>query len=201
MGIYLQPCPGYPFALDVQVQYQLGDDGLSVRTTATNVGDSACPYGCGQHPYLSPGDGLIDTCRLELAAQTRTVTDRDRQLPSGTESVGGTAFDLRRPRRLGDLTIDYPFTDLDRDSDGLAWGRLDRPDGCTAELWVDRSYSVIELFSADTRVPPAAPARPGRRADVVSTERPANRRPGAPPGTRRVPHRPVGVRLVDRAGD
>jgi aldose 1-epimerase len=74
MAATLFPLTGYPFALDVQIGYRLRDTGLSVTTTATNVGDQPCPYGCGQHPYLSPGEGLIDDATLHLDAGTRILT-------------------------------------------------------------------------------------------------------------------------------
>ena len=75
MGTILFPLEGYPFLLDVQVDYRLDEAGLTVTTTATNVGERACPYGSGQHPYLSPGTGVIDDCTLKLSARTRIVTD------------------------------------------------------------------------------------------------------------------------------
>ena len=34
----LHPQPGYPFALALAIEYSLSSDGLTVRTTATNVG-------------------------------------------------------------------------------------------------------------------------------------------------------------------
>ena len=120
------PLQGYPFALDVQIDYHLDEAGLTVTTTATNVGDHACPYGCGQHPYLSPGGGLIDECILHLEADTRILTDPDRQLPTGTEPVQGTRYDFRTPRIIGDLRVDYAFTDLARDHAGAGLGRTHR---------------------------------------------------------------------------
>ncbi len=114
MGTRLYPLMGYPFTLDVRVAYELGDDGLVVATTAANLGDRACPYGAGQHPYLSPGVGRIDDCILELAAATRIRTDNERQLPAGTAAVDGTDFDFRAGRRLGSQELDTPFTDLAR---------------------------------------------------------------------------------------
>jgi len=149
----LHPMQGYPFALDVQVKYILAVDGLTVATTATNIGDEACPYGCGQHPYLSPGSGLIDDCDLEFDAGTRILTSLARQLPSGTQAVAGTPFDFSSPRLLGDLHIDYAFTDLARDADGRAWVRLHGLDGRTAQLWVDEAYPLLELYTADTLTP------------------------------------------------
>jgi aldose 1-epimerase len=150
MGVTLSPLQGYPFALDVTVGYRLDEDGLTVTTTATNIGDRPCPYGSGQHPYLSPGSGLVDDCTVQLGARTRIVTDPDRQLPTGVESVEGTPYDFRAQRRVGDLSVDYAFTDLDRDSDGRAWVSLTGADGRTTQLWVDEAYPIIELFTADT---------------------------------------------------
>jgi aldose 1-epimerase len=75
------------------------------------------------------------------------------ELPTGTESVDGTSFDFRTPRQLGQLRIDNAFTDLERDQAGRAWVRLGRPDGHTAELWVDETLPIIELYTADTLSP------------------------------------------------
>ena len=44
MGTTMHPLEGYPFALEVSVAYELGEAGLTVTTTATNVGAQACPY-------------------------------------------------------------------------------------------------------------------------------------------------------------
>ncbi|MDQ6837163.1 MAG: aldose 1-epimerase family protein [Actinomycetota bacterium] len=153
MGTWLRPLQGFPFALKVTVAYELGDAGLGVTTTATNMGDQACPYGAGQHPYLSPGDGLVDDCTLRLDAATRIVTDHERQLPTGREAVDGTDFDFRAGRRLGGQKLDDGFTDLSRDGAGRAWACLSAPDGTSAELWVDEHYRVIEIYTGDTLSP------------------------------------------------
>lgn len=150
----LHPLPGWPSALDVSVGYSLSEAGLAVETRATNVGDRPCPFGAGQHPYLSAGGGLVDDCTLQLRAATRIVTDPDRGMPVGSEPVGGTSFDFGTRRRLGDLHVDHAFTDLERDDDGLARVALGRPDGATVELWADPAYSVIQLYTGDTLAPP-----------------------------------------------
>jgi aldose 1-epimerase len=152
-GTRLYPLMGYPFTLDVEVDYRISDSGLTVTTTATNVGDQPAPYGCGQHPYLSPGTGRIDDCTLQLAADTRITTDDERQLPTGTEAVQGTPYDFRAGKRLGDLAVDFAFTDLSRDVDGRAWIRLTGTDGRTAALWIDDSYPILEVYTADTLAP------------------------------------------------
>lgn len=147
------PQQGYPFSLDVTVRYELDDEGLAVTTTAANTGDRPAPYGTGHHPYLSPGDGLVDDCDVQVTATTRVDTDDERQLPTGVVPVEGTPYDFRSPRRLGGLAVDYAFGDLVRDDAGRAWVRLTGSDGRTASLWVDGSYRYLEVFTGDTLAP------------------------------------------------
>jgi len=156
MSTVLHPLAGYPFRLEVTVAYEVGEDGLTVTTTARNGGDRACPYAHGQHPYLSPGSGLIDECTLQVPGRTRIDTDTVRQLPTGEEPVAGTAFDYIEPTALGDSEIDFAFTDLERDSEGRAWTRLGGTDGATAEIWVDESYPIVEIYTGHTLAPDRA---------------------------------------------
>jgi len=171
MAATLLPLQGYPFALDVLIDYRLTDDGLSVTTTATNVGDHPCPYGCGQHPYLSPGAGLIDDCTLHLAADTRIVTDPNRELPVGTEPVGGTPHNFRAGKTLNDLKVDYAFTSLTRDAEDRAWVRLTGIDGRVAELWVDPG--LPNHRDLHRRHPCSLPTSPGagHRTNELPTQR------------------------------
>ena len=153
MGVRLHPMSGYPFTLDVRVEYRLGDTGLVVTTTATNAGRDACPYGHGQHPYLSPGSGLVDACVLELDAATRVVVDAERMLPVGREAVAGTRYDFCGGARIDDAVIDAAYTDLARDADGRTWALLTGPDGATVAFWVDSNYPFVQLFTGDTLAP------------------------------------------------
>ncbi|MGA7703595.1 MAG: aldose 1-epimerase family protein [Solirubrobacteraceae bacterium] len=154
MGARLHPSPGYPFMLDVSVDYSLNEAGLTVTTSALNVGERACPFGTGQHPYLSPGEGSLDACSLELPASTRIVADPERQLPVGREPVEGGDYDYRVARSLEGASIDSAFTDLVRESgSGRAVARLVRADGSHVEMWVDEAYPYLEVFTADTLAP------------------------------------------------
>lgn len=154
MGCLLHAMPGYPFTLDVRVEYTVSEhDGLVVRTAATNVGDRPAPYACGQHPYLSAGGGLIDDCTVTLDARTWIDTDNERQLPTGRRPTAGTHLDFTGGRTLGAQHLDFPFTDLARDADGRAGITLTRPDDTQAELWVDTQYPILELFTGDTLAP------------------------------------------------
>lgn len=153
IGTRIYPRSGYPFALDASVTYELGTNGLVVTTSVSNIGNRTLPFGTGQHPYLSPGIGLIDDCVLTLSAKTRVLTENERQLPTGSEPVDGSEFDFRNGKKLASLALDYPFCDLQRDSDGKAWIKLLGPDNRSADLWVDQNYKFIEVYTGDTLSP------------------------------------------------
>lgn len=152
VGTVLRPMKGYPFCLDVRIAYELDGEGLRVTTSATNVGVTAAPWACGAHPYLSPGAGLVDEAVLEFDARLRLETDA-RQLPLAAVPVAGTPYDFSGGRQIGKLKIDYAFSELARDANGCARVRFTGVDDRQVELWCDRSYSLIEIFTGDTLAP------------------------------------------------
>ena len=145
----LHPQPGYPFALSVSVEYSLSDDGLRVTSTATNIGGETCPYGSGQHPYLTVGTDTVDTVLLRVPGRTMLRTD-EKKIPIGAVAVEGTQHDFRREREIGGQKLDNTFTDLIRDDDGLARVTL-RGRGVDEKLtlWLDKRYPYVELFTGD----------------------------------------------------
>jgi aldose 1-epimerase len=150
MALVLRPSPAYPFSLDLAVRYALADDGLTVTTTATNLGADAAPYGQGAHPYVTVGTDRIDDAVLHLPADTWLPTDED-QIPTGRAPVEGTSYDFRTPRAVGGVAVDHAFTDLLRDADGRAELVLAAPDGSRqVTVWVDESYPYLEVFTGDT---------------------------------------------------
>jgi aldose 1-epimerase len=145
MALTLHPQPGYPFTVDLSVEYLLDAAGLSVRTTATNRGDRPCPYGAGAHPYVTVGTDLVDDAVLHVPAGTWLEVD-DRGIPIGSAPVDGTPYDFRRPHRIGDLVLDTAFTDL-----AGAQAVLDGPRRVT--VWWDDSYRWLMVFTGDTLDP------------------------------------------------
>jgi aldose 1-epimerase len=146
----VHPQPGYPFSLDVDVEYLLSGAGLRVSTTATNVGADACPYGCGAHPYLRLGTQKVDSLTLRAPARTVLVSD-ERGIPVSSEPVAGTEYDFGRPRPIGSTRLDNAFTDLERDGDGLARVSLGDPEsGDGVTLWVDGAHRYLMLFTGDS---------------------------------------------------
>jgi aldose 1-epimerase len=146
----LYPQPGYPFSLAIRVDYELSDDGLTVRTTATNVGRDACPYGSGAHPYLTLPMPTIDEAIMRCPGRTVIVSD-ERGVPTGTAPVEGTELDFLRPRSIGSIKLDNAFTDLERDEDDLAAVELRDPNGGAAvTVWLDRAHQYVMIFTGDS---------------------------------------------------
>jgi aldose 1-epimerase len=146
----LRSQPGYPFTLALNIEYVLSEGGLRVRTTATNVGADACPFGAGAHPYVTVGTAIVDDAILCVPGSTVLQTDT-RGIPVGVDSVADTDYDFRRPRRIGATRLDHCFTDLERGEDGLARIELRRADdGAAVTLWVDAAYPYVMLFTGDS---------------------------------------------------
>ena len=137
---------GYPWLLDLQVQYDLSADGLTVTQTATNLSDSPAPYASGAHPYLLAGDGTVDDWELTLPASTRSLVD-ERLLPVGSEPVDATPYDFRVTRPIRGAVLNDAFTDLARDDEGRAQVVVngDR----SVVLWVDEGHRWLQVYTAD----------------------------------------------------
>lgn len=145
----LHPQPGYPFVLDLSIEYRLGDEGLGVTTSATNSGDSPCPYGAGAHPYLSLGTPSIDPLVLQ-APGTLAMTSDEQAIPTGSRPVDGTDLDFLAPRTIGSTVLDTGYSELRRGSDGRAVVSLSSDGGASVSLWMDQSYAYLMLFTGDT---------------------------------------------------
>ncbi len=155
LGCVLHPQPGYPWRLEVEVAYRLGDDGLTVTVEATNLSAETAPFGIGFHPYLTAGTPTVDDADLHLAAHRRLLTDQQ-ALPTGDTAVAGSEFDFTARRAIGSTKLDTCYTDLDRDSGSRASATLEQPDGSRrVTLWVDGSFRYLMAFTGDTVKPPA----------------------------------------------
>lgn len=152
-GYVVPPQPGWPTSLDCWVTYALADDGLTVTTTATNVGDRGCPYGTGSHPYLRAGAGLVDDLTVTVPAASWFETDA-LGIPVAEHDVEGSAHDLRSAQLIGARVLDTCFGGLRRDDDGRWRVEVSGPDGALT-LWADEAYGFVQVFSGDTLAEPA----------------------------------------------
>jgi aldose 1-epimerase len=151
MFCQLHPTPGYPFSLELRIDYRLGRGGLTVATSARNTGEAPLPFGVGFHPYLTVGTDVVDTAVLSLPATRRLVLD-DRAIPTGdVRPVTGTEFDFTAPRWIGPTRLDTAFTGLERDEAGRAWATLVNPvDDVSVALWMDERFEYLMCYTADT---------------------------------------------------
>lgn len=150
VGYRLRPQQGWGGCLDLEVAYELDEDGLTVTPRAHNVGPAAAPFGFGAHPYLTTGEDRVDELTLSVPAGRRLLVD-DRLLPTGTEPVDGGPLDLRAGRPLGDTVLDTAFTDLAPEEDGRWRVQLTRPGSDRAvTVWGDPAYRWVQVFTGDT---------------------------------------------------
>jgi aldose 1-epimerase len=156
---------GYPFCVEIDAGYRLGDDGLHVTVTARNRGGRPAPYGTGSHPYLTVGAPSVDGCQLSLPA-SRWLPMDERGIPStAPASVDDSPYDFRQPRAIGDTRLDHALTGLDRGSDGRAWAHLaaDGGAGTRVSLWAGEGYRWLQVFTGD-------PLGPDRRRKALAVE-------------------------------
>ncbi len=152
----LHPQPGWSWVLDLTTRYALGEQGLTVTTTARNVGEGHAPYGYAAHPYLSVGE-VGAGVELRLPASRYLEVDPERLLPVVARDVDGTAYDFRQGRSVAGIDLDTAFTDLHRGPDGR-WevevgyrGEGQRAWGAT--LWGDQAYPWLQVYTG--RMDPA----------------------------------------------
>lgn len=139
------PQTGYPYLLETSVTYTLRADGIDVEHALTNLSDAPAPVALGTHPFLTIGDVAEEDLVLRVPARTRFETD-ERMLPTGTVPAESA---LRDGVRLGDVSLDTGFTDLERDADGVVRHTLTAPDGRRLTLWQGEGFDVVQVFTTD----------------------------------------------------
>ena len=146
----LHPQPGYPFALALRNECALSDEGLSVRTTATNVGSSVCPFGSGAHPYLTLGTETVDELDTPGAGANDSPLERARD-PRRRGGRRGHCLTTSSTRVRSARRSSTPRSPtLQPDENGVTRVELREPssgDGLT--LWVDGSYRYLMVFTGD----------------------------------------------------
>lgn len=147
------PQPGWPVPLETSVRYAVGDDGLTVTHTVTNVGAAAVPFGIGAHPYVRAGASDTDDCTITISATT--VLPLDGGIPTGParpiEDV--PEVDLRG-RSMAGVVVDHAFGgSAPAAGDDRVRHRLDGPDG-HVEVWADPAFGFVQVFT-----PPEFPGR------------------------------------------
>ena len=143
---------GYPFDVTVTATHELTDEGMTVTISATNNGDINAPWAVALHPWLDNGfngygdeiDGHNAQCILQVPAKTH-VTVNENLIPTGTEPVDGTKYDLRKPTLLTNQPFDDAWTDVEHDEDGKTTATFTRPDGLTITVGGDETITSFQV--------------------------------------------------------
>lgn len=164
----LLPQQGWDYPLDLQVRYELTDDGLVVTPEATATGAGPAPFAFGAHPYLTTGEDRVDELELRLPADTVLTVD-ERLIPTGTAAVPAD-LDFRTPRAVGDARVDHAYTDLAA-HDGR-WEISVAAGGLRRTLWAQAdAFGYAQVFTGDS-LPPARARRTGVAVEPMTA--PAN---------------------------
>ena len=145
---------GYPGTCDVAVTYTLADDAMTLRVDYEATTDAPTPINLSQHVYFNLAGhdtGSVLDHEVMLRAGHFTVVDAG-MIPTGEiRSVDGTAFDFRRPVRIG--------ARIDDGDEQLRFGG-----GYDHNFVLERTGDGLEL-AARVREP-----RSGRTLEVQTTE-------------------------------
>jgi aldose 1-epimerase len=153
----IDPQPGYPFALEVDVRYRVHRDGLNARIEVTNRSARVAPVAVGVHPYLRLGDVPLDRLHVSIDADRVWQLDQ-RNLPSTSREVRGTDEDPWEPH----LVAAGPEHALYRRSHVV--GRalvhaLSANDGLAVELWAESRLPWTQLYVAPDLMTDEGPRR------------------------------------------
>ena len=145
----LHPQPGYPFSLAVGIEYALSDEGLTVATTATNVGQERVPVRLRRPPVPDARDA------------DRRPRRTDGARPNGA-AVGRPRPPHRPQRRRGHGVRLHPAEGDRRDATRPLLHRPRARRRCRARrapalrtgrrsltLWLDEAYGYLQLFTGD----------------------------------------------------
>lgn len=143
---------GYPFDLIVTTTHTLADDGLHITVEAFNNGDADAPWALAIHPWLDNGfngygdeiDGHNAQCHLTVPSDTHVTVDEN-LIPTGTEPVDGTKYDLRDNPLLIGQPFDDAWTDVHHDADGNVTATFTRPDGLRVEVGGDETITSFQV--------------------------------------------------------
>ncbi|MBT1171299.1 aldose 1-epimerase family protein [Bifidobacterium sp. SO4] len=143
---------GYPFDVTVTATHELDADGLHITVTAQNDGDVDAPWALAIHPWLDNGfngygdeiDGHNAQCHLTVPADTHVTVDEN-LIPTGTEPVAGTKYDLNDNPLLVNQPFDDAWTDLRHDEDGSVTATFTRPDGLVIKVGGDETITSFQV--------------------------------------------------------
>ncbi len=140
----LLPQPGYPFAVELSLTYELTRNGLEVRHRVANASGWPAPVCMGVHPYLRVGATPTDDLTVRIDAGTYFVVD-DQLIPVAERRIAGTDLDLRDGRPVTGTVLNHCYGDV-HVVDGRSRYRLEASDGRVVQLWADESFGYVQVY-------------------------------------------------------
>jgi aldose 1-epimerase len=137
----------YPGKFQLQVSYEIIEQGVEIAVLSENIGELSAPYGVSIHTYLVAGAGVKNNeLTIQIPADQFLEVDADRLLPIKLQPVVGTNFDFIDPKKISDLFIDHAFK---YSSDYPRSISLLNKDGQGAEVIFDDQSNWIQIHTAD----------------------------------------------------
>lgn len=100
---------GYPFAVGIQINYQLNKQGFTIAWQVTNHGDIKAPFALGWHPYFTAGK-KVDDSTLTMNSEKFVEVDKDLTPTRNIPSVEGTQFNFKNGTKLEGVELDIAVT-------------------------------------------------------------------------------------------
>lgn len=137
----------YPGKLQLQVSYEIIEQGVEIAVLSENIGELSAPYGVSIHTYLVAGAGVKNNeLTLQIPADQFLEVDSERLLPIKLQPVTGTNFDFINPKKISDLFIDHAFKYSSNYPRSVL---LLNKDGGGAEVIFDDQSNWIQIHTAD----------------------------------------------------
>ena len=147
----IDPDPGYPHSLGLQVTYTVDGTGLSCRTVATNLGDAPAPFGLGFHPYLTAGPHPLDEWVLHVPASHLLDVDPATLIPTDLVPTAGSGVDFRTPAAISTRAFSHAYTGWE--TQGWHSVRVRDPSGSGVVLDMCPTFRWVQIFTADLPTP------------------------------------------------
>jgi aldose 1-epimerase len=140
------PIDGYPFHLQVGIEYALVADGIKITQFITNLGYDLAPVAFGSHPYLQIGDVAVEQLELRTTARQVAIVN-ERLIPIDTIDIADIEFDIRDWRKVGDLDYNHGFTVFELMDVGNAHHELRAPNGDILDVWQSPEFKHAFIFT------------------------------------------------------
>ena len=137
----------YPGKLQLQVTYEIIENGIEITVLSKNIGEISAPYGVSIHTYLVAGESVKNNeLFIQIPADQFQEVDAERLLPIKLQPVDGSNFDFINSKKISDLFIDHAFKYSSNYPRSIS---LLNAEGQGAEMIFDEQSKWIQIHTAD----------------------------------------------------